>query len=671
MCNQLKQKALRLAIKATDASCYNIVVIYPSIVAYGMSLLTGSHLTKYYGADEVFHDVSVEVPHRARIALVGANGAGKTTLLNILMGADVPNEGVVSVAANAQMGFLPQRPELAGNHTLWEEQLRAFEQLRATEDKLARLEHAMADPQQYGAALAEYGRLQERFELAGGYTYESRMKIVLQGVGFTPRDYDTPLARLSGGQKTRALLARLLLNEPEILILDEPTNHLDIEAVEWLENFLRDFPGAVVAVSHDRYFMDAFATTIWELEYGNLEVYRGNYSHYVQQRDERHERLQKEYESQQAFVEKEQAYIRKHMGSRWTAQAKGRLKKLETMKKRGKIIAKPRGERKDMNLRLSASIRSGDKVLITENLAIGYADDRQTLFNTPDITLYRGETAALIGPNGVGKSTFLKTIIGQIEPLSGTAEIGASVKVGYFAQAHERLNPQNTLIDEVNIVKQMPVSEARHYLARFLFTGDDTFRTVETLSGGERGRLALAKLVLDGANLLLLDEPTNHLDIDSQEVLEAALSQFDGTILLVSHDRYLIDALATQIWSAQPGEMVVFKGTYREYIAERNKKADTTVVTESSTVSKREENFTNHATVSNKHGLNPFQLKKRLAEVEQEIHEVEGRLDALTQAIAEASLSGDAEKVHELGEDYNRTAAELQSIMEQWEILAG
>jgi ATP-binding cassette subfamily F protein 3 len=636
-----------------------------------MSLLIASNLTKYYGPDEVFHDVSVEVPHRARIALVGANGAGKTTLLNILMGADIPNEGNVSVAGNAQIGFLPQRPELAGNHTLWEEQMRAFEHLRFTEHELARLEHAMADPQQYDAALTEYGPMQEQFELAGGYTYESRMKIVLQGVGFTPRDYDTPLARLSGGQKTRALLARLLLNEPDILILDEPTNHLDIEAVEWLENFLRDFSGAVVAVSHDRYFMDAFATTIWELEYGNLEVYRGNYSHYVQQRDERHERLQKEYESQQAFVEKEQAYIRKHMGSRWTSQAKGRLKKLETMKKRGKIIAKPRGERKDMNLRLSASIRSGDKVLITENLAIGYADDRQTLFNTPDITLYRGETAALIGPNGVGKSTFLKTVIGQIEPLSGTAEIGAAVKVGYFAQAHERLNPQNTLIDEINTVKQMPVSEARHYLARFLFTGDDTFRTVDTLSGGERGRLALAKLVLDGANLLLLDEPSNHLDIDSQEVLEAALSQFDGTILLVSHDRYLIDALATQIWSAQPGEMVVFKGTYREYIAERNKRADNAPIAELSAVSKREEHFTNHDSTPNKHGLNPFQLKKRLAEVEREIHEVEGRLEALTQAIAEASMSGDAGKVHELGEDYNLTEAELQSIMEQWEILVG
>ena len=284
--------------------------------------------------------------------------------------------------------------------------------------------------------------------------------MILQGVGFESDDFHRPIPQLSGGQKTRALLARLLLQEPDLLVLDEPTNHLDIQAVEWLEHFLKDFPGGVLVVSHDRYFMDNFASIIWEMEWGQLEVYRGNYSHYVHQRTERHERLLKEYESQQEFIQKEEAYIRKHMGSRWTAQAKGRQKKLETMKKRGKIIAKPRSKRRDMNLRMEAAMRSGDKVIMTEQLAVGYHDDNIPLFDVPNITLYRGETAALIGPNGVGKSTFLKTVIRQLEPLDGTVEIGASVEVGYFAQAHERLNPDNNLIDEIALVEPMPISEA-------------------------------------------------------------------------------------------------------------------------------------------------------------------------------------------------------------------
>ena len=524
-----------------------------------MPVLTANNLAKFYGGDEIFTEITVEIPHKSRIALVGPNGAGKTTLLNILVGNDTPSEGVVHISNSTKIGFLPQRPELIGEHTLWEEQLKGVKQLRDMEAQLAQLEADMANPDKHEQALAEYGPLQEQFELAGGYIYESKMRMVLKGVGFDESDFNAPLPQLSGGQKTRALLARLLIEEPELLVLDEPTNHLDIYAVEWLEKFLKDFNGAVLAVSHDRYFMDKFASTIWEMDYGMLETYRGNYSHYVHQRAERHERHLKEFESQQEFLAKEQDYIRKHMGSRWTAQAKGRLKKLETMKKRGKIITKPRGKRKEMNLRIETAMRSGDKVLMTENLSVGYQDDGVVLFSVPDITLWRGETAALIGPNGVGKSTFLKTVVGTLESLSGEATLGASVEVGYFAQAHELLEPDNTLIDEIYKVKPMQIGESRSYLAQYLFTGDDVFRKVKTLSGGERGRLALAKLSLMGSNLLLLDEPTNHLDIESQEVLQEVLSNFNGTILLVSHDRYLIDALATQIWAANEGELEHFQ----------------------------------------------------------------------------------------------------------------
>ncbi|MCL4256027.1 MAG: ATP-binding cassette domain-containing protein, partial [Anaerolineae bacterium] len=459
-----------------------------------MSLLVASELSKFYGPDEVFENISVDIPHQSRIALVGPNGAGKTTLLNILAGIDTPTTGTVTTARGISIGFLPQRPEMAGEHTLYEEALSAFASLRQMEAQLSQLEHDMADPKKHNHALKEYGTLQEQFERLGGYTYPSRIKMVLQGVGFDEEDYELSLSVLSGGQKTRALLGRLLLSEPDLLILDEPTNHLDINAVEWLEGYLKDFSGAVLAVSHDRYFMDNFASTIWELDYGALETYRGNYSHYVTQRTERHERIVKEYEAQQEFIAKEQDFIRKHMGSQLTAQAKGRQKRLETMKRRGKIITKPRGERREMNLRLQSAIRSGDKVLMAKDLAVGYSDAPAPLFTIPELTLYRGETAALIGPNGVGKSTFLKTVIEHLPPLSGEVKLGASVKVGYFAQAHERLNPKNTLIDEIVETKYMPVSDARSYLGGFLFSGDDVFRTVDTLSGGERGRLALAKV---------------------------------------------------------------------------------------------------------------------------------------------------------------------------------
>jgi ATP-binding cassette subfamily F protein 3 len=628
-----------------------------------MSILSTSNLAKSFGADDIFENVTVEVPHGARVALVGPNGAGKTTLLNILVGLDTPTEGGVAIARNTRIGFLPQRPELAGAHSLWQEALSAFEEVRRMEAQLAELEHAMADPAQHEAALAKYGPLQERFEHMGGYTYELRIRGVLQGLGFDPvEDFDKSLAILSGGQKTRALLARLLLEEPDLLIMDEPTNHLDIQAVEWLEGYLRSFPGAVLAVSHDRYFMDRFAQVVWELDYGTVEVYRGNYSHYVRQREERRERLWKEYQAQQEYLAKEEAFIRKHMGSRMTAQAKGRLKRLETMRKRGKIIERPHHKKRSMHLNMGRIMRSGDKVLMTRNLAVGYDDDPAPLFDVPDITLYRGQVAALIGPNGVGKSTFLKTVIGQLPPLRGEVTIGASVDIGYFAQAHERLRDNNTILDEIIAAKHMPVSEARNFLGQYLFTGDDVFRPISTLSGGERGRVALAKLALSGANLLLLDEPTNHLDIDSQEVLQAVLDEFPGTILLVSHDRYLIDALATQIWAAAPGRLDVFEGTYAEYTGEKPS-ADVEAPAKVATNGRAPRD---EPPRGKKHGLNPFEYDRRMAQLEGRVHELEAQLEQLAADLEAASAAGNAERVQALGIAYTRTEADLETAIEEW-----
>lgn len=631
-----------------------------------MAILSASNLAKSFGADDIFAGVSVEIPHGAKIALVGANGIGKTTLLEVLIRRQEPSAGTVQHMKGLTIGYLPQRPQLSGERTLWDEMMTAFADLRAREARLAALAEQMGDPARpnLDELIERYGREQHQFELDGGYTYETRARQVLQGLGFVPADFAMPLAHLSGGQQTRALLARLLLEAPDLLVLDEPTNHLDINAIEWLEGFLKTWPGALLLVSHDRYFMDSVVSTIWEMEWGRIEVYRGNYSHYVQQREERLERLRKEYEAQQEFIAKEEDYIRRNIAGQNTAQARGRLRRLERLKRDG-LIARPR-QRRHIHLSLQANLRSGDKVLMTRGLVVGYHRDRP-LVTVPDITLYRGEVAALIGPNGVGKTTLLKTLLREIPPLAGSAWLGASVQPGYFAQAHEGLKPDNSVLDELLTVRALPLSEARNYLASFLFTGDDVFRPVSTLSGGERGRLALAKLALAGANFLLLDEPTNHLDIESQEILQEVLAQYNGTILLVSHDRYLIDALATQVWELQPEGMTLFEGPYRQYVAAREAARAAAQETASPPQKARPAAPSTQRRAS---GLSPFQRQKRLAELEQQIAQLEAELDALHDALGEASLRGAVERVRDLGERYASTEMALERALQEWETLA-
>ncbi len=633
-----------------------------------MSLLTANNLGKFYGADEVLSGVSIAIPAGARIALVGPNGAGKTTLINILAGIDLATTGAVNVARDVRLAFLPQRPELVGEHNLWQEQLQAFTGLREMERRLAELEERMADANDAARALESYGPLQAEFERLGGYTYETRIKMVLGGLGFSADDYATPLPQLSGGQKTRALLGRLLLEAPDLLILDEPTNHLDINAVEWLENFLDSFDGAVLAVSHDRYFIDRFATTVWEIEYRQLQEYRGNYSAYRLQRAERRERLRQEFDAQQAFIRKEREFIRRHMGSRGTAQAKGRLKKLATMEKRGAIMESGPRQLRKMYLEMGDYQRSGDQVIVTRDLSIGY-EAGKPLLDVPDCLVLRGETVALMGPNGVGKSSLLKTLCGDLPALAGDVRLGAKVKPGYFAQAHETLSEAKTLVDEVLAVKHMRTSQARDWLGRFLFSGEDVFRKVSSLSGGERGRLALAKLALEGANLLLLDEPTNHLDIDSQDVLQAVLAQFDGTILLASHDRYLIDALATQVWQLSPGDLSITQGGYEEFLRARNRRLQQ-AAGDKALAGARARGKRAAVYAEKKRGLNPYQAAKRAGELEAMIHELESRLGEIETELDDASLAGDAGKVRTLGETYARAQADLEAALEEWGSLA-
>ncbi len=648
--------------------CYNAAVWLCDPLLRLMSLLTANHLGKFYGADEALSDISVSIPAGARIALVGPNGAGKTTLINILAGIDLATSGSVRIARNARVSFLPQRPELVGDHSLWSEQLKAFADLRQMERRLAQLEQQMADASNSAQALEAYGPLQAEFERLGGYSYETRIKMVLDGLGFSAAEYALPLPQLSGGQKTRALLSRLLLEAPDLLILDEPTNHLDISAVEWLEKFLESFNGAVLAVSHDRYFIDSFAATVWEIEYRQLQVYRGNYSAYRKQRAQRRETLRRAYDSQQEFIRKEREFIRRHMGSRGTAQAKGRQKKLATMRKRGAVLEGGPRQRRKMFLEMGGYQRSGDQVILTRGLTVGYAAG-EPLLTLPDCLILRGETVALMGANGVGKSTLLKTLCGDLPALAGEARLGAKVKLGYFAQAHEKLDEAKTLVDEILAVKHMQTSEARDWLGRFLFSGEDVFRAVSSLSGGERGRLALAKLALEGANLLLLDEPTNHLDIDSQDVLQEVLAQFEGTILLASHDRYLIDALATQVWQLTPGQLSITYGGYQEFLRARNRRlqqaADSKAQQPARARGKRAAAY-----ADKRQGLNPYQAAKRADELEAIIHELETKLGAITTQLDSASLAGDAGKVRTLGETYTRAEAELEAALEEWSRLA-
>ena len=619
-----------------------------------MSLLTASDLSKSFGANDIFSGVSVDIPKHARIGLVGANGIGKTTLLKILFGEELPTAGVVHRARRLRVGYLPQEAMQVSSHSLWQESLLPFEHLLKMQAELA----ALAD--QMGRAsddqlLGKWGNLQSSFEHQGGYDYEPRIRQVLGGLGFCQDDYHRSLEQFSGGERTRAMLARLLLSAPDLLLLDEPTNHLDIEATEWLEDYLGKFSGAVLLVSHDRYFLDHVVNRIWEMTPA-IEEFRGNYSAYVTQREERYRRRLEEYAAQQEFIEKEEEYIKRNIAGQNTRQAQGRLKRLERLLRDAKLT--PPQTQRQFKLRLASSARSGDLVLRTDKLEVGYADDRVVLFKVPDLTLRRGECAAIIGPNGAGKTTFLKTILEQIPPLGGGVQLGASLHIGYFSQAHEELIPGLSLMEQIQrLAPRMLPAEVRDYLARFLFTNDDVFQTVSTLSGGEQSRLALACLVLQGANLLLLDEPTSHLDLASQEMLQRTLAEFGGTILLVSHDRYLVDAVATQVWEVKPAErsLVVFPGTYSEYKQKR--------VEETGQIQKRAPSGKKLQPSSRAKGVNKLKLEK----LELEITALEAELKALS-AQLEDTLHARG-RVAELGSRFVDLQQELEEKLKDWDTI--
>ena len=675
-----------------------------------MAILTASRVGQSFGEYDVFGGVSVSIPRDGKVGLVGPNGVGKTTLLLILAGRAQPSAGSVHVARGTRIGYLSQESSdafigEAADNTVYDEMLAVFAPLRLMEERLRALEHEMGAPDADDSLLDEYSRLQVEYEVAGGYEYETRIRMVLTGLGFRGDSWGQPLTQLSGGQKTRVLLGRLLLEAPDLLILDEPTNHLDVQAIEWLENTLNSWPGAVLVVSHDRYFLDRVANVVWEMSTGGVETYRGNYSAYLTQRQDRWERLQREYEAFQARVAKEIDFIRRNIAGQRTQMAWGKLSRLsrevEAVRAGGlgaigdlnskgwsqisseldlkrpaatlaelqaAVAALPAPARPPVvNMRLSAAFRSGNIVLRGANLTVGYPG--RPLFTVNELELHRLETAALIGPNGAGKTTFLKVILGSLEPLAGTLSLGASLKIGYFAQAQEALDPEATVLDELLRHKEMTISEGRNYLARYLFRGDEVFSQVGTLSGGERARLALAILVLEEANFLLLDEPTNHLDIASQEILQSALEAFNGTILLVTHDRYLVDRLASQIWELREDEgseirLEVFKGPYQEYLAARGaRSAPVEVVT---------------VAVASDDGpaaaprLSKNEQRRRaeaLAGIESGITATEADITRLGEALQTAAAAQDYADLQRLTAEYEAAEARLEQLFGEWETL--
>ncbi|MCP4415156.1 MAG: ABC-F family ATP-binding cassette domain-containing protein [Chloroflexi bacterium] len=675
-----------------------------------MALLTAHNIGQAFGAFDVFTGVGGSIPNGGKVGLVGPNGVGKTTLLLILAGLSKPSAGSVQIAKGTRLGYLPQEAAqaFAGQETtVLEEMLTVFAALRQDEANLRQMEQQMADGNHLEELLASYSQLQERFEHAGGYDYEIHIRQVLTGLGFTEEDWQMPLPHLSGGQKTRLLLGRLLLEKPDLLIMDEPTNHLDVAAIEWLEGMLKMWHGAILVVSHDRYFLDRVVTNIWEMNRSGMEHYRGNYSAYVQQRQERWQGQIQAYEDFQQHIAKEMDFIRRNMAGQRTQMAQGKLSRLARevtavslgglpalamlnrkgwlqtdqhygITRYGRVattvneIQQQIGELRPpirpstLRLQLQTKQRSGELVLRSKDLTIGYP--QTTLFASEDIELRRLECAALIGPNGSGKSTFLKTILQQLEPLEGEVILGASLKIGYFAQAHDGLNLENSVLDELLNFRNLAISEARNYLARFLFREDDVYKKISMLSGGERGRLALAILALQGANFLLLDEPTNHLDIPSQEALQEALEQFSGTILMVSHDRYLVNALSSQVWTLANGRLRIYSSGYQNYLNIRAQEAE--VVKEAAAIERAAQKAVRNSQTGRQISKNEQRKQaKVIAQLESNIEAAEAEVAQISNALQEATVSHSFAKIQSLSEAYTAAEAKLEALLTQWEMM--
>ena len=536
-----------------------------------MSLVTLSNITKRYDPNIILDDISIAIAPGDRIGLIGRNGCGKTTLLKIMCGILTDFKGDVVLAKGRRIGYLSQEPELERDCTLRQEMLKVFEEQLTLEDKMLMLVEEM-DTEDNPQLMQEYARIQEMHERLGGYDYEHRINRVLSGLGFSEQDFNLPVRVLSGGQKSRATLAKLLLEEPDLLLFDEPTNHLDINGIEWLENYLNtEYKGAVLVVSHDRYFLDKVVRKVWELAANKISIYRGNYSKYLEVKNIEKIVDSRAYKMQQAFVAQEKEFIDRNIAGQRTREAQGRRKRLE----RVELVEKPKLDAPTVKLDFTQETRGGDDILRCQNVSKQFGD--KVLFTDLSFEVNRGDVVGIIGPNGTGKTTLFRMILGQETPTQGELWVGPTLKFGYYNQELEGLNPANDVLDEVwQLCPDYTQFEIRSYLAKFIFSGDDVFKKVGNLSGGEQSRVQLAKLLLQKANVFLLDEPTNHLDIPAREALENALADYPATLFIISHDRFLLNRLATKLLIFDMTKQGIythfFEGTYAEYEAEQQRK---------------------------------------------------------------------------------------------------
>ncbi len=622
-----------------------------------MSLVIAENLSQEFGPQVVYKSVSFRIADGDRIGMVGPNGEGKTTLLKTIAGQIDPTLGSLHRRRNLSIGYLPQDPPALSGTTIDEAMLEVFAALRDREKQLAELESCVAGGGE--EELKRYGAAQAEFEHAGGYSYRRRIEQVLGGLKFPREMWGRPLSELSGGERTRAYFARLLLSEPELLLLDEPTNHLDLDSVEWLEHWLDSFDGAVVAVSHDRYFLDRVTRKTWEVASGGMETYRGAYSKYVEVRAERHKARQNLWEEQQEHIRKTEDFIRRYSASQRYKEAQGRAAHLKKFMER-EAIERPRFL-DTIHLRLPDPERTGDFVLRTPGMTVGYDSP---LLSTGGLEVMRGQRIAIVGPNGSGKTTLLRTLLGEIPAISGEARAGAKVEYGYLSQTHAELDLDLDAVDNVRTADPgMKPEKARTLLGSLLLGGDEALKRISALSGGQRSRVILARLAVQKVNVLVLDEPTNHLDIPSTEIIQEALRNFEGTVLLVSHDRYLVQAVATHLWVVAGNELRQVRGGWEDYLAWREERGGSGSRAAGNEKKAGAADFRK----ARKHATRQANLRRKLESLEEKINGVEKQLAELNRKITAAGEAGELNEIEKLGVDYAAREATLKELWGEWE----
>ena len=630
-----------------------------------MIILQANKIERSFAGEVLFDNINLQVDERDRIALVGKNGAGKSTLLKILVGEEEPTSGEINKKKDVSLSYLAQDSRFESENTIYDEMLHVFDDLRRTEKQLRQMELEMGEKsgEDLDKLMADYDRLSENFRQAGGFTYEADIRAILNGFKFDESMWQMKIVELSGGQNTRLALAKMLLEKPNLLVLDEPTNHLDIETIAWLENYLVNYSGALIIVSHDRYFLDKVATITLDLTKHSLDRYVGNYSRFVELKEQKLVTEAKNYEKQQKEIAALEDFVNRNLvRASTTKRAQSRRKQLEKMER----LDKPEAGKKSANMTFQSEKTSGNVVLTVENAAIGY--DGEILSEPINLDLRKMNAVAIVGPNGIGKSTFIKSIVDQIPFIKGEKRFGANVEVGYYDQTQSKLTPSNTVLDELwNDFKLTPEVEIRNRLGAFLFTGDDVKKSVGMLSGGEKARLLLAKLSMENNNFLILDEPTNHLDIDSKEVLENALIDFDGTLLFVSHDRYFINRVATHVLELSENGSTLYLGDY-DYYVEKKAEVEVSQAEELLTSNQaKEASSVNDYQAQKESQKEARKLMRQIESLEAEIEELETQSQAISEQMLEIN---DAEKLMELQAKLDKISRRQEEAMLEWEELS-